>query len=93
MLRSRLTLYVMAFQTFAYVMAGIESALLPSPVGITVMLGCLGAIYLFLVGRRRNRERTACWCSTKTRPTRSRPSAWPDHGRQGHSLKPIAYSQ
>lgn len=56
-IRSRLSLYLFGFQAFAYVLAGIESLLLPSPRGIAAMLGVLGALYAYLGWRRRRRSR------------------------------------
>jgi hypothetical protein len=53
MVRSRLTLYFMAFQGFAYVLAQIESRALGRPGGISVMIGCLCAVYAGVVIRRR----------------------------------------
>jgi hypothetical protein len=53
MIRSRLTLYFMAFQIFAYSLARIESWALGRSGWIYVMLACLVAAYTFVVFRRR----------------------------------------
>ena len=56
MIRSRLTLYLMAFQAFAYLLAELERLALGRSGGIFVMLTCLCAVYASVVLRRRARE-------------------------------------
>jgi ABC-type Fe3+-siderophore transport system permease subunit len=58
-IRVRLTLYLMAFQFFAYVLSAIESVVLPRGAWSFAMLGVLALVYAALVRRRVARERTA----------------------------------
>jgi hypothetical protein len=59
MIRSRLTLYLLTFQFFAYVLSSIESHVLPRTPWAFVMLAVLVVPWLVMVRRRVVRERTA----------------------------------